>query len=249
VLATAPEPITINFNFMKKYLVYSALAACLLQACSSQVYNNQGFVSSHNLTGKKVAILPVEVEFTGNLPKGYSIGDKMAAEDTESTAIQNLIYSEYLYKAGSGSKKRHAVELINTDQINSRLREKGIDVREAWSMNPDSLGKMVGADMVLKVHVKKNRIMSESAAFGIDVATNVIGGLLSKGTNNSTSVSPGNTKTYTINIDATLSDVNSSTVITKFSRQGDASWSQSPESVVKSTGKKIVRKGVVYAQE
>lgn len=234
---------------MKKYLVYTALISGVLQACSSQVYNNKAFVANNNIDGKKVAILPVDVEFTGKLPKGYSIGDKMAAEEAESTEIQSLIYSEYLYKSPAASKKRKAVDLINVDQINSRLRDRGISVREAWAMNPDSLGKMVGADMVLKVRVKKNRIMSESAAFGIDVATNVIGGLLNRNAANTASVSPGNTKTYTINIDATLSDVNSNTVITKFSRQGDASWSNSPENVVKSTGKKIVRKGVVYAQQ
>lgn len=235
---------------MKKYIVYTVLAACLLQACSSQVYNNKSYVSNNDLSGKRVAVLPVEVEFTGRLPKGYSLGDKMAAEETESTAIQNLIYSEYLYKSASKSKSRKAVQLINVDQVNSRLRDKGIDVREAWAMNPDSLGKLVGADMVLKVRVKKDRIMSESAAFGIDVATNVIGGLLNRGNNNNNNiVGIGNTKTYTINIDATLSDVNNNTVITKFSRQGDASWRQSPEDVVKSTGKRIVRKGVVYAQQ
>lgn len=233
---------------MTKYLVYVAVAAAVaLQACSSQVYNNKEYVKANNLNGKKIAILPVEVEFTGRLPKGAN--SVYATEEQESASIQNLIYSQYLYKS-SQNKNRVPVELINVDQVNSRLRDNGIDTRKSWSMNPDSLGKLVGADMVLKIRVRKNRIMSDAAAFGIDMAGNIIDNLLTKNSNNASGVTPaGSTKTYNINLEATLSDVNSNVVITKFSRQGDASWSNSPENVVKSTGRKIVRKGVVYAQQ
>lgn len=229
-----------------KSILTFAAAALILAACSSKVYNNTSYVRQHDLTGKKIAVLPVDVQFTGRLPKGYSVEKKYAEEEKESLAIQNLVYSEYLYNA-SGSTKRGAVTLINTDQVNSRLASLGIEVRESWNMDPDSLGRLVGADLVLKIRVKKNRIMSESAAFGLDVAGSVIDKLLTRNTTNTGSVSPGNTKTYTINVNATLSDAKTHEVITKFSREGEASWSQSPESVVRSSGKKIVKKGVVFA--
>ncbi|MXV16965.1 hypothetical protein [Hufsiella ginkgonis] len=233
---------------MNKLIIYTIVAAAaFLQACSSQVYNNKSYVKSNDLTGKKIAILPVEVEFTGRLPKGYSLDKKVAEEETEGVTIQNTIYSQYLYHSAKGGSRK-SVELINVDQVNSRLKANGIGVRESWSMNPDSLGKLIGADLVLKVRIKKNRIMSESAAFGMDVAGNVLDKILSN-KNNSSVVPVVNSKTYNIYVQATLSDAKSHEVVTKFSRQRDADWNRSPETVVKSTGKKIVKKGVVYAQQ
>lgn len=235
---------------MKKSFIYFTISASLLiQACSTQVYNNKSYVNQHDLTGKTLAVLPVSVELTGRLPKDYSLEKKMALEEAESKEIQTLIYSQYLFKSDKRHKSRKAVKLINVEQVNSRLRSLGIDVRQSWSMNPDSLGKLIGADLVLKVDVKKDRIMSDAASFGIDVASGVIDKLLNKKNDNSSSVNTnGISKTYNLNLNATLSDVNSNAVITKFSRQGGADWQNTPEEVVNSTGKKIVRKGVIYAQ-
>jgi hypothetical protein len=232
-----------------KYLFFAGIAiVAVLQSCSSEVYNNESYIRTAGLSGKKVAILPVEVEFTGNLPKGYTLDNKKGIEDKESTEIQNMVYREYLFRAKKGRKKQHSVELINIDQVNSRLRQKGIEPRESWTMNPDSLGKLVGADMVMRVRVKKDRIMSNAASMGIGVATTVLGNILNRsGSGASTNIGSGG-KTYNIYFDATLSDDKSGTVISKISKDGDASWSQSPEDVIKNSSGKMVRKGAVYAQ-
>jgi hypothetical protein len=222
--------------------------AVVFQACSSQVYNNKTYLQGKDISGKKVAIMPVQVEFTGKLPQGYSLQEKIAGEETESTLFQNSLYSEYLYKAKKGSRKQKAVQLINPDQINSRLKDHGISIRQSWTMSPDSLAKIIGADLILKAHVKKNRIMSESASFGIGVATTVLGSILSR--NGNTQISPDNGgRTYTINIDATLTDATNNTVITRLSDQQNANWSHSPESLINATNKKIVRKGAVHAEK
>ncbi len=227
-------------------------AVVLLQACSGRVYNNKAYLKQVDLEGKRVAILPVEVEFTGRLPKGMTVSKKMLREEEESTLIQNQLYSQYLFKAKSGSKKKKAVELINVDRINSILSERGIDIRDSWAMNPDSLGRLVGADMVLKVRVKEDRIMSETASLGIGVAANVLDNLLSKKDNNHNTNATGvglTPKTYNMFLNATLTDVNSHMVITRFTHNGEANWNRTPQEVIDSQGRKIVRKGVVYAQK
>jgi hypothetical protein len=222
------------------------VGAVLFQSCSSEVYNNKTYLSSTDISEKKVAILPVQVEFTGKLPQDYSIEKKISMEETESTLIQNLLYSEYLYQAKRNNKKQKPIELINTDQVNSRLKSHGISIRESWAINPDSLGKIIGADLVLKAHVKKDRIMSETASFGIGVMTTVLGSILNK-SGTTTGVSSG-AKTYTINLQATLSDVNNNIVVSRFSHQDNASWDHSPESVIRATNKKFVRKGSIKAK-
>lgn len=219
----------------------------MFQACSSKVYNNKTYLNQVNLEGKRVAILPAEVELTGRLPNNFSAAKKAQAEESESKLVQAQIYNQYLFKSKSSKKKAH-VELMNVDQVNSKLQQAGIDIRESWSMDPDSLGKLVGADMVLRLRVKKNRIMSETASFGIGVAATVLGNILSSGNNQGTGVS-NNAKTYNMFLDATLSDVNTHAVITKFTHDGDASWSRSPEEIVESSGKMIGRKGVIYVRK
>lgn len=218
----------------------------LMQSCSQSVYNNEAYIRTTNLTGKKVAILPVDVEFTGKLPKGYTSDKKKLTEESESSEIQNLIYREYLYRAKRGRKKQKQVELINIDHVNSRLRDNGISVRESWAMHPDSLAKLVGADLVMRVRVKKDRIMSDAASLGIGVATTVLDNILSKDIN--TSSVGGLGKTYNIFFDATLTDASTGTVISKVSKDGDASWKESPESVIRTSSGKMIRRGAVYAQ-
>jgi hypothetical protein len=232
---------------MKSLKLHSLLLSILaLHACSSQVYNNKSYLKAHNLAGKRIAVLPAEVELTGKLPSNYSLEKKYQIEESESKSIQRQIFSQYLYKSKSKSKKS-AVELMNVDQINSKLQQAGISLRESWSIDPDSLARLVGADMVLKIRVKKNRMMSESAAFGIGVATTVLGNILNNSDRNNTSVGTS-AKTYNMFFDATLTDAVSHVVITRFSHEGAASWNQSPEQIIESSGRKIVRKGAVYAQ-
>jgi hypothetical protein len=114
-------------------------------------------------------------------------------------------------------------------------------------MDPDSLARLVGAEMVLKIRVKKNRMMSISAAFGIGVATTVLGNILNGSDRNNTSVN-SNAKTYNMFFDATLTDAVSHVGITRFSHEGAASCNQIPEQIIESSGRKIVRKGAVYSQ-
>lgn len=234
---------------MKNFTLHTLLAlSVIVQACSSSVYNNTSYVNQKNFNGKTIAILPVDVQLTGKLPAGFSDSKKTISEESESKIIQNQIYSQYLYKSKPGSRKKKQVSLLNVDEVNSKLNQLGIGVRESWEMSPDSLGKLLGVDLVLKIRVKKNRIMSETASFGIGVATAVLGSILSNGTNQNNSIS-GTAKTYNMYLDATLSEVLSHVVITKFSHEGSASWSQSPDEIIESSGRKIVRRGILYAQK
>ena len=231
---------------MKRFtLIALLLSVVLFQACSTKVYNNTAWLDQVNLEGKRVAILPAVVELTGRMPANFNESKIRQTEESESKLIQQEFYNQYLFKSKKNKRKQY-VELMNVEQVNSKLQQQGIDIRESWKMSPDSLGKLLGADMVLKLSVKKNRIMSDAASFGIGVATTVLGNILNNGQN--TSVNNG-AKTYNMFLDATLTDVNTHTVITKFIHDGDASWNRPPEKIVEASGRKIVRKGVIYAQK
>ena len=231
---------------MKKYLSLS-LALLLLQACSHEVYNNDAYLNTTNLEGKKVAILPAEVEYTGRWPKDYTAQKKMAMEDAESISIQNMLYSEYLYHSKKPNKKQKAVELINVDQVNSRLRDRGISARSAWTMNPDSLGKLVGADLVIRTRVKKNRIMSDAESLGVGIATSIFNSAIEKD-NIGGGINTNLNKTYSINYEVTLSDVSNHIVVSRMTKSNDANWHRSPDEVINYSAGRMVNKGAVYAK-
>lgn len=234
-----------KISSMKRNIFYASLAVvAMMYSCSRTVYNNESYIDVNNLEGKKVAILPVEIQFTGRLPKGMGVEQKRLIEGKESLDIQNILYNEYLYRS-RGRKKQHSVDLINPEMINARLREKSIEVRESWLIPSDSLAKILGADLVIRARVKKDRIMSDAASLGVGVATTVLGSILSKD-GSGAAVGTGG-KTYQISFDATLTDATSGTVVSKISKEGSASWSHSPESVIRSSGRKLVRRGAVSA--
>ncbi len=198
------------------------------------------------VASKRVAILPVTVLLTGRLPKGYTPERQMAEEESQSVAIQQIVYSQYL-RHSPKNKKGNAVTFIDPVQVNSRLRENGISIRDSWQKNPDSLGKIVGADLVLVVNVKSKRIMSESAAIGVDIASHVIDRLLSDKNAPSTNEPFVRAKTYTLYVSAALTSVADHTMINRYEREASANWHRSPENVLQKTGKKIVKKGPLYA--
>lgn len=232
---------------MKITLLKSALIlAILFQSCSRTVFTNESYIASNNLQGKKVAILPAEVEFTGRLPKGLTIDKKKLIEEKEGTEIQNLVYREYLYRSKRARKKQLPVELMSMEMVNSKLKQKGITTRDSWGIAPDSLAKLTGADLVVRLHVKKDRIMSDAASLGVGVATSILGGILNK--DGSGAVVGTSGRTYNISFDATLMDGKTGEVVSKVSKEGSASWSNSPESVIRHSASKLVRRGPVYAR-
>jgi hypothetical protein len=233
---------------MKVKLLIGILGTVLLVACSSQVYNNDTYLETNDLSGKTVAVVPVKVEFTGRLPQGYSVQAKTSDEEDESLMIQNLIYSEYLYRSKKNKRKQKPVQLVNPDQVNSRLKNAGVTTRASWEMSPEELGKITGADLVLQIRVRKDRIMSETASLGIGVATTVLGAILNKSGDGIPANVNSGAKTYTINLEATLSDAKNNTVVTRFSGEESASWSHSPETVIKNVNEKIVKKGAIYTR-
>ncbi len=232
---------------MKQYYLFLSLGLLLMQACSREVYNNESYLETIDLRDKKVAILPVEVEYTGRWPKDYTAEKKRTMEEAESISLQNMLYSEYLYHAKYPKKKQKAVKLINVDQVNYRLRELGISARNSWAMSGDSLGKLVGADLVIRVHLRKERIMSDAESLGLGIATSVFNKAIEK--DNAGGIGGNINKTYSINYEVTLSDANNHITVSRLTKNSDASnWQHSPDKVIKYSTGRIVSRGAIYAR-
>ena len=78
------------------------LIAVLFISCAGNRQYVAPDLASKNI--KTIAILPVEMQFTGNLPKGMTPEMKQQIEETESKGFQQFLYSNILRFEGKKKK-------------------------------------------------------------------------------------------------------------------------------------------------
>lgn len=216
-------------------------AFLLLQSCATRVFHNKAYLSKPDLDGKVMAILPVNMTFTGAMPVNLTPEQQEKWENAESKMLQDLIV--HYYRTKSPKRSKATVNLLQIENTNKLLADQGIDQRKAWELSNEVAAQYLKADWILKVTVKKDRMMSELASIGVDVASNVIDNLIHGG--NTTMQGNGMAKTYHIYLEAQLVDVASGTVISSFVMQNDASWTNPPERILQRTARRIVSKGIL----
>lgn len=229
---------------MKKSPLFLLVTFLLFQSCATRVFHNKAFLSKPDLNNKTMAILPVNMVFTGAMPSNLSPEQQEKWENAESKMMQDLLV--HYFRTKSARRTKAHVQLLPVETTNKLLAQQGIDQHKAWELDTESV-KQLKADWILKVTVKKDRMMSELASIGVDVASNVIDNLLHGG--NTTLQGNGMAKTYTIYLEAQLIDVATETVISTFIMQNDASWTNPPKRILQRTARRIVRKGAVSLNE
>ncbi|OCX51220.1 hypothetical protein BEL04_21190 [Mucilaginibacter sp. PPCGB 2223] len=226
----------------KSYYLLLGVLPVVLFSCSRGVYNNHDYLSAHDLSGKKLAVLPVEVYYTG-IPAAK--GDTYTEEEATSLEAQSALEQAYLmYTARHSAKKyQHHVEMINGNQVNDRIKSAVPDLRSAWKMAPDSLGRLAGADLVLKVRLVRTRFMSEGLAKGINTGTTILDAVINTSSNGGLSFTPG-VKAYSVTYEVSLIDAKTGTLISSTAnekekdRNGDS---------IKKINELMAEKAAVYA--
>jgi disulfide oxidoreductase YuzD len=88
-----------------------------------------------------------------------------------------MLYSEFLDKATRSNRRKAGLLFLKPRAINKKFSYKGIDTENLRDKSMEELATITGADMVLIVIVKKNRLISDGAAIGKDVAESVLNSL------------------------------------------------------------------------
>jgi len=217
------------------------VAALFIQSCATRVFHNKAYFAKPDLNGKTMAVLPVNMIFTGAMPNNLSPEQQVKWEDGESKMVQDMLMHYYRTKLPKRSKA--TCKLLPVETTNKILEDKGITQRNSWGVNPADIGRDLQADWILKVSIKKDRMMSELASIGVDITNNVIDNLLNGG--NTVMQNSGMAKTYNIYLEAQLLEAATGTVLSSFTMQNDASWTNPPERILQRTAKRIVRRGAV----
>lgn len=156
---------------MKKSTGIYLLLITFLAACSS----GKQF-STNDLAGAKVrtiAVLPVKVNFTGNLPKKFTPGMADSLEREQGRVFQQSLVNNLLRYSGKNGKIPGA-SFQSIDKTNGLLNSHNIDWKNLNTTDPDELAKLLGVDAVVKMQVTSDRLMSDMASLGLGTLRNIL---------------------------------------------------------------------------
>jgi len=150
--------------------------ALILPSCSKNYYQVKSFKDKSRIH-QKIAVLPVEMVFSGLQPFDLTEEEVLQQEIAESKAFQISLYNE-LVRRRETSKKGPHIEMMRISQVNKTI-ENEMSIKESWEIPPEEMAELLGVDAVLRSRVEKKRYFSDLASYGIDVASKLIG-LLTK---------------------------------------------------------------------
>lgn len=191
-------------------------------------------LSSKNI--KTIAILPVEMQFTGTLPKGMTPEMKQEVEESESRGFQQFLYSNILRFEGK-KKKIKGIQFQSLEQTLSILKENNINYTDSWSKTPEDMAKLLGVDAVVKMSVVKQRFMSDLASLGLGVLKNVF--IFSAKTN---PIYASNVPTKTGDIMANCSLIFQGNTLWNIKYQQETNWNNGAQDVINTITRKMGRR-------
>jgi hypothetical protein len=154
-----------------KFTLLSALLLLFCISCST----HKPVLSANAVTAKvkTMAILPVLVQYTGNMPRNVTQAQLDSAAVKTGYTYQQILLAN-LQRYGRPKKKITVAQIQSPDKTNGLLNSAGISASAAFNADPDVLCKILGVDAVIKMNVTSNRIMSDLASMGIGAMRNLI---------------------------------------------------------------------------
>lgn len=203
----------------------ASLMIAVLASCSHKYYTSPSF-DVQTAMHKRIAVLPAEMIFTGNLPKNVSPEQIANQEELESTTFQQSLYNNILRHANS-RKEVMTIEVQDIGNTKKLLEAKGISTRDSWKKTDQELASILQVDAVVRMRIEKKRYMSDLASMSIGIARNI---LLQVGRNNNLYTPYPTTKTNDINASCTL--LSNGLTLWNDNYQEEADWNKSSSYII-----------------
>lgn len=156
---------------MKQVLLLLSLSL-IISSCARRKMMER--VQQYNI--RTIAILPAQLEVTGNIPKKLS-PEQVKEMIVKNTAFLNrALYIDLVQYVDTRLRRYSQVQFQSTERTKKLLEEKGLSDSAVWQMDPLELSKILGVDAVVSTKVTQNHILSDEMALGIDV----VGGILNR---------------------------------------------------------------------
>ena len=207
---------------MKRIILLLLAVGVVFQSCKRTFKYESSSFDERTRDHRIIAVLPVEMVFTGKQPKNLTAEQIKKIEEAESKSFQESLYSKIL-------SKNLRVEVQSVNKTNSLLASNGIDVRKSWSMTAEELARILKVDAVVKAKVEKERYMSDLASAGIQLAESIIG--IIPGVRSNTNLVKGSCEVL---------DTNDSS-LWRIAADADADWSRPANEVIEALNRKFAR--------
>lgn len=125
---------------------------------------------------KTIAILPAQLEVTGNIPKKLTPEQMQQLINRNTRFLNQALYTDLVQYVDTRLRRYSQVEFQSAERTKKLLEEKGITDSASWQMDPADLAKILGVDAVVATKVTQQHILDDDVAMGIDV----IGGVLNR---------------------------------------------------------------------
>lgn len=154
---------------MKQVLLLASLFI-IISSCARR--KMEARVDRFNI--RTIAILPAQLEVTGNTPKKLSTEQLQQIIQQNKKFLDQALYIDLSQYVDSRLRRYSQVQFQSADRTKKLLEDKGITDSASWQMDPADLAKILGVDAVVSAKVTQNHILSDEVAMGIDV----IGGIV-----------------------------------------------------------------------
>lgn len=211
----------------------------LLGACTTVHYESP-HLAGQPAASQTIAVLPFEMIFAGKVPADLRPEEIRAIETGESLAFQHALYNRLLDRSSATRKHPILVRIQPIETTNRLLDEKGIALRQSWTMPAEALAEALGVEAVLQTRVEKTRYMSELASWGTEVGLHVLHEASAGRVD--WLIPPGLTRTDDIYADSTLIDGEDGDLLWKVAVHRATDWRRPANDVVAGITRKLARK-------
>ncbi len=138
---------------MKNYVLLAIAGFFIIN--SSCRRNHVPSMAEEKTAGHKIiAVLPVEIIFTGTRPKNITEEDIIKIEETESKTFQQFLHDNIL-RNGNTDQYMLMVSVQNYINTIAMLNENKISIRDSWYKTDEELTRLLNVDAVVRMKVQK----------------------------------------------------------------------------------------------
>nr|WP_294905726.1 hypothetical protein [uncultured Lacibacter sp.] len=156
---------------MKQVLLLLSLSLVISSCARKRMMER---VQQYNI--RTIAILPAQLEVTGNIPKKLTPEQVKELINRNTTFLNRALYIDLVQYVDTRLRRYSQVQFQSTERTKKLLEAKGITDSASWQMDPVELAKILEVDAVVSTKVTQNHILSDEVALGIDV----VGGILNR---------------------------------------------------------------------
>lgn len=215
---------------MKQVLLLLSLSVFITSCARKRTMER---VQRYNI--KTIAVLPVQLELVGNMPKNVTAEQLQKSLEQQSKFMYRALYIDLVQYTDTRLRRYSQVQFQSLDRTRTLLSEKKISDSASWQMDPAELSKMLGVDAVVSMKVTQNRIMSDQAALSVDV----VGGII-RSTVPGLSLPTGAARTSDMYVNCALMKEGYSVWSTRFTNSTD--WNYPVQEAIQSVTRGIARR-------